>query len=61
MAEASGVVAVPFDPRLSFPTDFASCWPATAAVSALVEAALRAQDAKGWLTRRPANTYLPDD
>jgi DNA-binding transcriptional LysR family regulator len=57
--EAPGVVAVPFDPPLSFPVDFASCWPATEAVEALVEAALRVRDAEGWLTQRSARTELP--
>ena len=57
--EAPGVVAVPFDPPLSFPVDFASCWPATEAVDALVEAALRVRDAEGWLTQRSARTELP--
>jgi hypothetical protein len=56
-----GVAAVPFDPPLSFPTDLASCWPANEEVTALVEAALRARDARGWLTQRPARTELPDD
>jgi hypothetical protein len=39
--------------------DFASCWPATEAVEALVEAALRVRDAEGWLTQRSARTELP--
>jgi DNA-binding transcriptional LysR family regulator len=59
--EAPGVAAVPFDPPLSFPIDLASCRPATAQVDALVEAALRARDAAGWLTRRRARTDLPED
>lgn len=57
--EAPGVVAVPFDPPLSFPVDFASCWPPTEAVETLVEAALRVRDAEGWLTQRSARTELP--
>jgi DNA-binding transcriptional LysR family regulator len=57
---AAGVAAVPFDPPLSFPMDFASCWPPTAQVDALVEAALRARDAAGWPTQRPARTELPE-
>jgi hypothetical protein len=44
---AAGVVAVPFDPALSFPTDLASCWPATDEVTILVEAACRIRDAEG--------------
>jgi hypothetical protein len=60
-AEAPGVVAVPFDPPFSFPMDFASCWPATDEVEALVQAALRARDAEGWLRQRPVRTELPDD
>lgn len=42
-----GVVAVPFDPPLSFPTDLASCWPATDDAQLLVGAAQRARDAEG--------------
>jgi hypothetical protein len=60
-AEAAGVVAVPFDPPLSFPMDLVSCWPATAAVEALVETACRVRDREGWLTQRPARTDLPSD
>jgi DNA-binding transcriptional LysR family regulator len=59
--EAPGVVAVPFDPPLSFPMDLASCWPPNERVTALVEAALRARDAQGWLTQRRARTELPED
>jgi DNA-binding transcriptional LysR family regulator len=59
-AEAPGVVAVPFDPPLSFPVDLASCCPPTAQVDALVEAALRARDAAGWLTQRRARAELPE-
>lgn len=53
---AEGVVAVPFDPPLTFPMDLASCWPPTAAVDALVEAARRVRDAEGWLTCRRDRT-----
>jgi DNA-binding transcriptional LysR family regulator len=60
-AEAPGVAAAPFDPPLSFPMDLASCWPPTEQVEALVEAALRARDAAGWLTRRRPRTELPED
>jgi hypothetical protein len=59
--EASGVAAVPFDPPLSFPMDLASCWPPSDEVTALVDAALRARDTRGWLTQRPARTELPED
>ena len=58
---AAGVVAVPFDPPLSFPTDFASCWPPTDAIATLVETACRVRDVEGWLTQRPPRTELPDD
>jgi LysR family transcriptional regulator, benzoate and cis,cis-muconate-responsive activator of ben and cat genes len=59
--QAPGVSAVPFDPPLSVPMDLASCWPPDERVSALVEAALRARDAQGWLTQRKARTVLPED
>ena len=55
------VVAVPFDPPLSFPTDLASRWPPTEAVDAVVRAAQRVRDIDGWLTRRSTRTELPDD
>ena len=55
------VVAVPFDPPLSFPTDLASRWPPTEAVEALFAAAQRVRDTEGWLTRRPARSELPED
>ena len=55
------VVAVPFDPPLSFPTDLASGWPPTEAVEAVVRAAQRVRDTEGWLTQRPARSELPDD
>jgi hypothetical protein len=57
----AGVVAVPFDPPLSFPTDLASCWPPGDGATSLVEAALRVRDAEGWLTCRPARVELPGD
>jgi DNA-binding transcriptional LysR family regulator len=56
-----GVVALPFDPPLSFPTDLASCWPPTEGVDALVRVALRVRDERGWLTERTAQTELPAD
>ena len=57
----AGVVAVPFDPPLSFPLDLASCWPPTATVETLVEAACRLRDTEGWLKQRPARAELPGD
>jgi len=60
-AEAPGVMAVPFDPPLSFPTDLASRWPPTEGIDSLVDAALRARDAEGWLTERHARILLPSD
>lgn len=57
----AGVVAVPFDPPLSFPTDLASCWPPTDGAESLIAAARRVRDAEGWLTHRAARTELPTD
>ena len=57
----AGVVALPFDPPLSFPTDLASCWPPTDGAESLVAAARRVRDAEGWLTHRAARTELPTD
>ncbi|MBV9049939.1 MAG: LysR family transcriptional regulator [Solirubrobacterales bacterium] len=57
----TGLVAVPFDPPLNFPTDLASRWPPTESVAALVGAALRVRDAEGWLTERTDRTELPSD
>lgn len=59
--EAPGVAAVPFDPPLSFPMDLASSWPADEHAAALVESALRARDAQGWLRQRRPRTDLPAD
>jgi DNA-binding transcriptional LysR family regulator len=56
-----GLVAVPFDPPLSFPTDLVSRWPPTEEVTHLVQSALQLRDAEGWLTERPARTELPED
>jgi hypothetical protein len=56
-----GVAVLPLDPPLSFPIDFASRWPPTNEVSALVDAALAARDRGGWLQQRPARIELPDD
>ena len=58
---ASGLVAVPLDPPLKFPTDLVSRWPPTADVEALVRTVLRIRDSEGWLTDRPARTELPQD
>jgi DNA-binding transcriptional LysR family regulator len=55
------VVALPFDPPLSFPTDLASSWPPTPAVEALIGTALRIRDTEGWLTQRSATTDMPED
>ena len=57
----AGVVAVPFDPPLSFPIDFASWLALTEGVEFLVETARRIRDAEGWLTQRPARTELASD
>jgi hypothetical protein len=57
----TGLVGVPFDPPLNFPTDLVSRWPATEVVGALVRTALRVRDSDGWLTVRPARTELPGD
>jgi DNA-binding transcriptional LysR family regulator len=56
-----GLVAVPFDPPLSFPTDLASSWPPSEAMEALVRAARRVRDTEGWLTHRSARSELPRD
>ncbi len=56
-----GLVAVPFDPPLSFPTDLVSRWPPTEEVTELVQSALRVRDSEGWLTERPARIELPAD
>src|SRR5438034_253561 len=48
-------------PLLVFRTDLGSCWPATEGVRLLVEAALRARDAGGWLTERRASSERPTD
>jgi DNA-binding transcriptional LysR family regulator len=57
----SGLVGVPFDPPLSFPTDLVSGWPPTEEVTHVVQSALRVRDSEGWLTERRARTELPDD
>jgi len=62
VAEASpGVVALPFDPPLSFPIDLATRLPATDGAEELIDAALRLRDAGGWLTSRAPHTELPGD
>jgi hypothetical protein len=57
----TGLVGVPFDLPLNFPTDLISRWPATEDVDALVRMALRVRDSEGWLTERVARTELPRD
>jgi DNA-binding transcriptional LysR family regulator len=57
----SGLVGVPFDPPLNFPTDLASRWPPTEEVTGLVESVIRVRDSEAWLTERPARTELPQD
>jgi DNA-binding transcriptional LysR family regulator len=57
----SGLIAVPFDPPLNFPTDLVSRWPPTEEVTDLVQTALRLRDSEDWLTDRPARTELPED
>ena len=53
-ADAHGVVAVPFDPPLRFPTDLATSWPPTDAVDAFIDTACRVPvTGEGWLTERP--------
>jgi hypothetical protein len=56
-----GLVAVPFDPPLSFPLDLASTWPPTHDVKALVRKACHVRDVQGWLTQRPVRCELPGD
>ena len=60
-ADVDGVVAVPFDPPLNFPTDLATAWPPTDEVETLIDTACRVREAEGWLTERPVRTELPDD
>jgi DNA-binding transcriptional LysR family regulator len=55
----AGVAAVPFDPPLSFPIDFASS--PTEDGEVLASTARRLRDAEEWLTHRPAQTELPSD
>jgi DNA-binding transcriptional LysR family regulator len=60
--EASpGVVAVPFEPPVTFPLDLASSRSPTAGSELLLQAALDLRDGEGWLTRRKARTELPSD
>jgi DNA-binding transcriptional LysR family regulator len=54
----AGVVAVPFDPPVTFPIDFVSRFPSDG-VESLVEAACRVRNAERWLTQRPARSELP--
>jgi DNA-binding transcriptional LysR family regulator len=55
----TGLVGVPFDPPLNFPTDLISRWPASQEVEALVQTALQVRDSEGWLTERRARSELP--
>ena len=55
----AGVAAVPFDPPLSFPIDFASA--STDGGELVASAARGLRDAEGWLTHRAARTELPSD
>jgi DNA-binding transcriptional LysR family regulator len=57
----TGLVGVPFDPPLNFPTDLISRWPASEDVEALVQTALRVRDSEGWLTERRVRTEMPRD
>jgi hypothetical protein len=57
----SSLVAVPFEPPLTFPTDLVSRWPPSEEVTDLVQTALRLRDSEGWLTDRPARTEVPED
>ena len=57
----SGLVAVPFDPPLTFPMDLVSRWPPTRETTDLVQTALRVRDSEAWLTKRPARTEVPAD
>jgi hypothetical protein len=56
-----GVVAVPFDPPLSFPVDLASAWPPSEAVEILVRVTSGLRDTEGWLTQRAVRSELPRD
>ena len=57
----AGVAALPFDPPLSFPLDFASRVPATDLSDALLATVQRVRDAEGWLTHRRTRTEHPTD
>ena len=57
----AGVVAVPFDPPLTFPIDLATGRSPIDGAELLLEAALGLRDAEGWLTSRSARTELPSD
>ena len=60
-AASPSVVAVPFDPPLTFPIDLASCRSPAEGAERLVQTALRLRDTEGWLASRPARTELPSD
>src|SRR5947209_6137526 len=55
-----GVVAVPFDPPLTYPTDLASCWPPSDGAELLVREACRVRDAEGWLRHRSASDRVAE-
>ncbi|HYI20718.1 MAG TPA: LysR family transcriptional regulator [Solirubrobacteraceae bacterium] len=55
------VVAVPFDPPITFPLDLASSAEASGRADPLVRAALDLRDDEGWLTTRSAHTEGPED
>ncbi len=57
----SSLVAVPFDPPISFPSDLVSRWPPSEEATYVVETALRVRDSEGWLTERPPRMELPED
>jgi DNA-binding transcriptional LysR family regulator len=54
----AGVVAVPFEPPVTFPIDLAT---GGSSIDGVLEAALELRDGEGWLTRRQARTDLPSD
>ena len=51
-----GVVAVPFDPQLTFPVDLAS---GGEGAKSVLRAALQLRDAEGWLSQRTPRTDCP--
>ena len=55
----AGVVAVPFDPPLSFPIDLATRQSADQHGERIVRRLCASVTREGWLTQRPAHTTLP--